>query len=70
MERRTFFGTCAAMLGLPWLVEPVRPMRSKPYMEEGRPEYEEPPVGWTTTSVASYWLVDPDGNVVQLSELG
>lgn len=23
--------------------EPVRPMRSKPYIEEGRPEYEEPP---------------------------
>jgi hypothetical protein len=41
MERRTFLGTCAAFLGLPWLA-PARPVRSKPYIEEGRPEYEEP----------------------------
>jgi len=42
MERRTFLGTCAALLGMPWLA-PTRPVRSKPYIEEGRPEYEEPP---------------------------
>ena len=40
IERRTFLGTCAALLGMPWLA-PTRPVRSKPYIEEGRPEYEE-----------------------------
>jgi hypothetical protein len=40
MERRTFLETCAATLGIPWLA-PARPVRSKPYIEEGRPEYEE-----------------------------
>lgn len=25
---------------------PVRPQRSKPYIEDGRPEYEEPPADW------------------------
>ena len=41
MERRTFLGMVASFLGVGRCAAPTRPMRSKPYMEEGRPEYEE-----------------------------
>jgi hypothetical protein len=43
IERRTFLGVVAGFLGLRTSAAPERPMRSKPYIEEGRPEYEEPP---------------------------
>ena len=50
MQRRTFLGTCAALLGMPWLA-PAHPRRSKPYIEEGRPEYEEPPADYEGTLI-------------------
>jgi len=56
MERRTFLETFVASLGVPASIltgartcfgsVPTRPIRSKPYMEAGRPEYEEPSPVW------------------------
>ncbi len=47
LDRRNAMKLMAGAVGLPLVGlgadEPTRPMRSKPYMEEGRPECEEPP---------------------------
>ena len=77
MERRTFLGTCAAFLGLPFVGRRAeagldlsktedmtaityRPIRQKPYIEEGRPEYEEPPE-WTIDNETFRIIIGDDG---------
>ena len=67
MERRTFLGVVASFLGVGRCAAPTRPMRSKPYMEAGRPEYEEPPPDVESPfidmdNLTCRWLVDPDGH--------
>ena len=56
----------SAFAGLFAADEPTRPMRSKPYIEEGRPEYEEPPAGEGSPfldmdNLTCRWIIDPDG---------
>lgn len=58
MKRRTFLGMVAGLLGLPRCVEPVRLIRSKPFIEMGRPEYEEPLLCERCGGLATEFVVD------------